>query len=150
LGVIKFIRGALGLILLAGVHFAAPAGLFAQQPSPSPEPVEVTVNLGHGEEITITDQGGSEQNIVPTVTVTPNQAVAITLQFGSGKAGAPLMVGTYDGGQISGLDGMAFVPQDGAVPFNFQPGDGAGSYRILVLVGAEQHLLQFWVKAPGE
>jgi hypothetical protein len=150
---IKFLRGVIVLVLFAGLQFAAPVGLFAQQPSPSPspEPMDVVVNLGHGEELTLSsEQGGSEQKIVPTVTLTPNQAVAITLQFGTHRAGAPVMVGTYDGGQISGLDGMTFVPPDGAVPFNFQPGGGLGTYRVLVLVGAEQHLLQFSVMAPGQ
>jgi hypothetical protein len=148
-GTIKFVCGAVALILFTSVQFASLTGLFAQQPSP--EAMDVVVNLGHGEEITLSsEEGGSQQKIVPTVPLSPNQAVAIPLHFGSDKAGAPVMVGTDDGGQIRGLDGIAFVPADGAVPFNFQPGDGLGTYRVLVLMGSEQHLLQFSVTAPGE
>jgi hypothetical protein len=109
----------------------------------------VLVNLGHGEQIALTDEGGSEQGIVPTVALLPNQQVAVTLQFSSDKVGAPVLIGTYDGGEISGI-ATVVVPADGAVPFTFQPGDGPGSYRVMVLVGAEQHLLQFSVKAPEE
>ena len=113
--------------------------------------MDVVVNLGHGEELTLSSEGGgSQQKVVPTVTLTPNQAVAITLELGTAKAGAPLMICTYDGGQISGLDGIALVPPDGNVPFNFEPGGGLGTYRILVLIGGEQNLLQFSVTAPGQ
>jgi hypothetical protein len=145
----KFLRVAVGLILFASVQFISLTGLFAQQPSP--EAMDVVVNLGHGEEITLSsEEAGSQQKIVPTVPFAPNRAVAITLQFGSDKAGAPVMVRTCDGGQIRGLDGIAFVPADGTFPFNFQPGGGLGTHGVLVLMGAEQHLLQFSVTTPGE
>jgi hypothetical protein len=149
----KFPRGAIALVLFATVQFACSTGLFAQTPSPSPtpEPMDVVVNLGHGEELTLSSEGsGSQQKIVPTITLTPNQSAAITLQVSSDKVGAPVIVGTYDGGQISGMDQPLFVPQDGAVSFSFQPGGGLGTYRVLVLVGAEQHLLQFSVTTPAE
>jgi hypothetical protein len=151
-GALKFPRAAIALILFASVQFACSTGLFAQTPSPSPTPapMDVTVNLGHGEEITVSEQQGSEQKTVPTVMLSPNQSAAITLQFSSDKVGAPVMVGTYDGGQISGMDQPVFVPADGAVPFSFQPGGGRGTYRVMVMVGGEQHLLRFNVKAPEE
>jgi hypothetical protein len=149
----RFLRAAVALILFTIVQIATPTGLLAQTPSPSPtpEPMAVVVNLGHGEEITLSsEEDGSKQNIVPPVALLPNQGVTVTLQFSSDKVGAPVLVGSYDGGQISGIDGAVVVPADGAVPFTFQPGDGVGAYRVIVQVGDEQHLLQFRVKTPEE
>lgn len=143
----KFLRAAVALVLFVTVQFACSTGLFAQEPSP--EPMTMAVDSGEGE-ITVTSEESSEQAIVPTVKVLSDQALAITLQFSSAKVGAPVLVWTYDGGQISGMDQAVLVPQDGAVSFSFQPGGGLGTYRVLVLVGAEQHLLQFSVTAPGE
>jgi hypothetical protein len=150
-GTIKFVRGAVALILFTSVQFASWTGLLAQHATLAPpEPMDVVVNLGHGQEFTLSSEGGGgQQKIVPTVTLPPNQAAAITLQVPSDKVGAPVIVGTYDGGQISGINQGAVVPPDGAVPFRFQPGGGLGTYRVLVLVGAEQHLLQFRVKPPA-
>jgi hypothetical protein len=148
---LKFPRAALALILFASVQFACSAGLFAQTPSPTPEPMDVKISFSPGQEVTLPDSGGggSEQGIVPAVTLLPNQQVTVTLQFSSDKVGAPVLIGTYDSGEISGIDNPV-VPGDGAVPFTFQPGDAPGAYRVLVQVGDEQHLLQFWVKAPEE
>jgi hypothetical protein len=84
------------------------------------------------------------------VTLLPNQQVAVTLQFSSDKVGAPVIVGTYDGGQISGLQQIVFVSPVGAVPFTFQPGEGSGTYRVMVQVGVEFHLLQFSVRTAQE
>ena len=143
----KFMRGV-GLILFASVQFAAPIRLFAQEPSPSPEPITVVVNLEGEEQIILTSQqSGSEQSIVPTVQVVPNQQASITLQFSSNKVGAPVLVGAYDGGDISGPD-TAVVPDDGAVPFSFQPGAGPGTYRIMVQAGVDQYLLRFHIRPP--
>jgi hypothetical protein len=134
--------------LFAIVQFATSTELFAQTPSPSPEPLTVAVDSGEGE-ITVTSEETSEQAIVPTVKVLSDQALAITLQFSSAKVGAPVLIWTYDGGEISGIDNPV-VPGDGAVPFTFQPGGAPGAYRVLVQVGDEQHLLQFRVNPPAQ
>lgn len=144
----KFLHAAVALVLSVIVQFACSTGLFAQTPSPTPEPMDVKISFSPNEEITLTGEEASQKNIVPTVTLTPNQAVAISLQFPSEKVGAPVMVGTYDGGQISGIDEIVFVPEDGVVPFTFQPGQASGTYRVLVQVGGDQNLLQFRVSAP--
>jgi hypothetical protein len=120
--------------------------LRAQQPSP--EPMTMAVDSGEGE-ITVASEETSEQAIVPTVKALSDQALAITLQFSSAKVGAPVLIFTYDGGEISGID-TPVVPGDGAVPFTFQTGDAPGAYRVLVLVGDEQHLLQFRVNPPAQ
>jgi hypothetical protein len=149
---IKFLRGAVALVLFAGLQFVSLTGLFAQQATLAPpEPMDVVVNLGHGKELTLSSEGGGgQQKIVPTVTLPPNQAAAITLHVPSDKVGAAVIIATYDGGQVSGVNQGAVVPPDGAVPFRFQPGGGLGTYRVLVLVGAEHHLLQVRVTAPGQ
>jgi hypothetical protein len=138
----RFPRGALGLILFAGLQFASPSGLFAQSPPPS---LVVVIRFGQGQELSLT----SQQGIVPTVALLPSQSVTLTLRFSSGKVGEAVMVGAYDGGQISGIQQVVFVPADGAVPFTFQAGTQTGDYRIVVQIGAEQHLLQFRVKSPA-
>jgi len=148
----KFLHAAVALILFAIVPLACSAGLFGQTPSPPPEPMDVKISFSPGQEVTLPSSeggGGSEQGIVPTVTLLPNQQVTVTLQFSNDEVGAPVLIGTYDGGEISGTTG-AVVPEDGVVPFTFQPGGGPGGYRVMVRVGDEQHLLQFWVKAPWE
>jgi hypothetical protein len=136
----KFLRVAVALLLFASVEFASSTGLFAQ------ESMTVAVDSGE-EEITVTSEETSEQAIVPTVKVLSDQALAITLQFPSAKVGAPVMIWTYDGGQISGIDNPV-VPEHGVVSFTFQTGDAPGTYRVLVQVGDEQHLLQFHVNPP--
>jgi hypothetical protein len=142
----KFLRVAVALLLFAGVEFASSTGLFAQEPSP--EPMTVAVDSGE-EEITVTSEETSEQAMVPTVKVLSDQALAITLQFPNAKVGAPVLICTYDGGAISGIDNPV-VPGDGAVPFTFQPGAAPGAYRVMVQVGDEQHLLQFHVNPPTQ
>jgi hypothetical protein len=156
-GAVKFMRAdvALGLILAVSLWFATPARLFAQQPSPTPsptpEPMEVEIRFSPNEEITLGEgEGGSEEKVMPTVTLLPNQAVTVTLDFSDEKVGTPVMVGSYDGGQISGIEGTVLVPEGGAVPFGFQPGEGYGIYRVLVLVGDQQNFLQFRVRGPEE
>ena len=142
----KFLRAAVALFVFASIQFTCSTGLFAQEPSP--EPMTVAVDTGE-EEITVTSEESGEQAIVPTVKVLPDQALAITLQFPSDKVGAPILIFTYDGGEISGIDNPV-VPGDGAVPFTFQTGDAPGAYRVMVRVGDEQHLLQFYVNPPAQ
>jgi hypothetical protein len=141
----RFRRAAVTLIFFASVQFASSTG-FAQEPSP--EPMIMAVDSGEGE-ITVTSEESSEQAIVPTVKVLPDQSLAITLQFPIAKVGAPILIGTYDGGELSGIDNPV-VPGDGAVPFTFQPGGAPGAYRVMVQVGDEQHLLQFRVYPPPQ
>jgi hypothetical protein len=113
--------------------------------------MEVKVRFSPSNELTIgSEEGASEEKTVPTVTLLPSQGVTVTLDFSDEKEGTPVMVGSYDGGQISGIDGVVLVPQGGAVPFTFQPGEGSGTYRVMVQVGVEFHLLQFAVRPAQE
>jgi hypothetical protein len=145
-------RVALGLILFASIQFISSTGLFAQTPSPTPEPekMEATITFSPSDEVTVeSEKGGSNQNVVPTVGLLPNQQVAVTLEFPSDKVGAPVLIASYDGGEISGVD-AAVVPADQRMPFIFRAGEGSGIYRVLVRVGDEQNLLQFRVTPPAE
>jgi hypothetical protein len=143
------------LALLVAMSVCLSATLFAQEPSPTPtatpEPMEVKVRFSPSNELTFgSEEGASEEKTVPTVTLLSGQQVTVTLDFSDEKEGTPVAVGLYDGGQISGIDGVVLVPEGGAVPFTFQPGQGSGTYRAMVQVGTEYHLLQFSVRPPEE
>jgi hypothetical protein len=112
--------------------------------------MDAKITFSPGDEVTVeSKEGGSDQSIVPTVGLLPNQQVAVTLEFPSDKVGAPVLIASYDGGQISGI-GAAVVPNEGTIPFTYQSGGGPGIYRVLVQVGDEQHLVQFRVNPPAE
>jgi hypothetical protein len=87
-GALKFMRVALGLILFASIPFIGSIGLFAQTPSPSPtpEPMEAKITFRPGDEVTVeSKEGGSDQKIVPTVGLLPNQQVTVTLEFSNDR-----------------------------------------------------------------
>lgn len=85
------------------------------------------------------------------VTVNPQDAMTVQLQFPMSAAGILTVVQVLDGG-VLGIDGRSVaIGGDGTLSFPFQVSDVPGIYRVLV-VANDQTLaqVQFWVPNPVE
>lgn len=111
--------------------------------SSAPGSLEVIATNGDGRE----EHNVSRNGRVPLVLVRPNQAVPVTLQFTSDKAGMAVAAIPLDGGEVNG--GRLVVLPTGKVNFTFKPGAAPGRYRLIVQTPFEQHLLEFYVVDPA-
>jgi hypothetical protein len=111
----------------------------------------VVINYGQGQEARVSINRG----LMEPVGLLPNQAVTVTLFFPSSKAGAPVAISLYDGGQINPPGSLPVtvqvhaVPATGLVQFNFQADRTPGLYRVLLSVGGNDYLLRFYAVKPG-
>ena len=138
-----------GLVLAIG--FSVPA---LSAPTPTPSPSASPNQPGAGSlEVIATDGGGTERHLVSEhgrigqLVINPNQAVSVTLQFPSDKAGMPVAVSSLDGGDITG-DHPTVLP-DGKVHLVFHSGTEPGLYRVVVRLPTEEHRLEFYVIDPA-
>ena len=106
--------------------------------------LEVTTTNGDGRE----EHNVSRDGRVPLVLVRPNQAVPVTLQFPSDKAGMAVAAIPLDGGEVN--SGHLAVLPTGKVIFIFKPGPAPGRYRLVVQTPVERHLLEFYVVDPDK
>ena len=147
--VISFLFGLANPRVAQALPIPTPTPVISPTPAISPTPSPVSGSV----EIVTTDGAGrekrlhSDHGVVPQVGINAGQLVPITLQFAADKAGQPLTVGCLDGGQILG-NSFTVLP-GGTVPLSFQAGLVFGLYRLLVQLGGEQYLLQFYVVDPN-
>jgi hypothetical protein len=140
----------LGLVLAIG--FSVPV---LSAPTPTPSPSAAPSRPGAGSlEVIATDGGGTERHLVSQngrvgqLVINQNQAVSVTLQFPSDKAGMPVVVSSLDGGEITGDDHPTVLP-NGKVHLVFHSGAAPGLYRVVVRLPAESHRLEFYVIDPS-
>jgi hypothetical protein len=85
------------------------------------------------------------------VTVNPQDAMSVQLQFPITAAGIATVVQVMDGG-VLGVDGSSvIIGEDGTLSFPFQVSDVPGIYRVL-LISNDQTIaqVQFWLPNPPE
>jgi hypothetical protein len=132
------------LFLLAAVSLLAvrtPLAL-ASPPPEAQASLEVTTTNAAGIERHFTSQNG----FAGRIRVKLNQAVPVTLQFPTEKAGLQVSVGCLDGGEI--LGNHSVILPTGKVLFSFR-GLEPGLYRVLVDVSGEQNRIDFYVIDPN-
>jgi hypothetical protein len=112
-------------------------------PVPARTQLEVIATNGAGSEKHLFSENGR----VSMVMARPNQAVPITLQFPTDKAGMPVAASPLDGGRIN-RDELVILPT-GKLIFTFSPGPMPGRYRVMVRTPIEEHLLEFYVVDPA-
>jgi hypothetical protein len=132
------------LLIICSICVAGWDPVEAQAPlGPAPSQLEVIATNGAGVEKHLVSQNGR----VPLLMVRPHQAVPITLQFSSDKAGQLVAAMPLDGGQVIG--GNLVVLPTGKVVFVFKPAPAFGRYRLIVQTPVEQYLLEFYVVDPN-
>ena len=111
--------------------------------------------LASADQITFQNQqvitGSSANGTFDPVTVNPQDAMNVQLQFPITAAGIATVIQVMDGGLL-GVDGSsAVIGQDGTLSFPFQVSDVPGLHRVLV-VSNDQTIaqVQFWVSNPPE
>jgi hypothetical protein len=115
----------------------------ASLPAPVSNSLEVIATNGDGN----AEHNVSRDGRVPLVLVRPNQAVPVTLQFPSEKAGFPVAATALDGGEVN--EQRLIILPTGKLLFTFKPGVAPGRYRLLVQTPVERHLLEFYVVDPN-
>lgn len=161
---------AAALCSLASVHLvlaqsqptappSTPPPLPSATPDLSParnpdESIPVVIHYGEGQEARATVYRG----VMDPVGMPPGQVVTVTLLLAASKAGLPVRFGLYDGGQIGAaglpeqdiftLSNIPVVSVDGTVVFKFKAGRILGLYRLLLTIGPDQYLLQFYATKP--
>jgi hypothetical protein len=148
----------------------APA-LVVPNPTPAPTPpaptleeiIPVIVAYGDGSET----HAQVVRGIMRPVGIPPTQAVTVTLFLPNATPGWPVKIGLFDGGVIAAAVSPPSPPPTGAPPldsttpalavaadqtvrFNFQSTVTLGLYRVLLTVGAQQYLMQFFAVKPRQ
>jgi hypothetical protein len=93
----------------------------------------------------------SASGVFDQVTVNPQDAMTVQLQFPITAGGTATVIQVMDGG-VLGIDGSSvIIGQDGTLSFPFQVSDVPGLYRVLV-ISNDQIIaqVQFWIPNPPE
>jgi hypothetical protein len=134
--------------LLAGIFLwlCSCCAVTAQDPAPLPAS-SAQITFPNQQVVTVTSASG----IFDPVTVNPQDAVNVQLQFPITAAGIGVLIQVMDGG-VLGIDGDSVtVGEDGTLSFPFQVSDVPGLYRVLVISNDQPVAqVQFWVPNPEE
>ena len=79
------------------------------------------------------------------ISVNSGETADIRLHFPAVYAGTPLVIEAMDGGNVVLIEGSGSIDRRGRASFQFQAGNGSGSYRVLILAGGTPSILQFSV-----
>jgi hypothetical protein len=93
----------------------------------------------------------SASGVFDPVTVNPEDAMSVQLQFPITAAGIATVIQVMDGG-VLGIDGSSvIIGEDGTLLFPFQVSDVPGLYRVLVITNDQTIAqVQFWLPNPPE
>jgi len=86
--------------------------------------------------------------LFPLVTVQTADSLNIQLLFPLSLANTPLIVSVLDGGAIGEGQDYQTIGNDGTASIQFQIGEAAGFYRVLLLAGGALTTLQFQASSP--
>ena len=106
--------------------------------------IEMVVNAGTDQEVWQTSQNG----ILQPVGVHLNEQIVVTLGVTENRIDSPVAFALLDGGQIL-AHRFLLIDEHGLAEFTFEGGNTPGLYRVLVSIGAEEYLLQFYVSQPN-
>lgn len=118
------------------------------------ESIPVVISYGQNQET----RARVYRGVMEPVGLLPSQSVTVTLMLPPTRAGEPVSLSLYDGGQVGaatlpGSENISLsddfaVLDTGTVRFNFKAGRTLGLYRLLVAIGPGQYLLQFYAVKP--
>ena len=106
----------------------------------STTPIQMVASPGTTAEAWLSSNNG----IMDSVGVRTDNELDITLVVPTSKAGYPVVVIPFDGGDLL-LDDPLTVSSDGTASFGFLGASAPGVYRVLVFVGPEQYMLPIYV-----
>jgi hypothetical protein len=98
------------------------------------------VGVGTDQEAWQTSQNG----ILQPAGLHLNEQIAVTISVTQNKKDFPVAFALLDGGQIFANTPL-LIERHGLVEFAFEGGNTPGLYRVLMSIGAEEYLLQFYV-----
>lgn len=125
---------ATAVLIFSAAANAAPPG---RPPLFGPE---VTITGGSGEQVTAESVDGATELIA----LRPNEAVDVSINYGSAKAGSRIKATPLDGGRILGPSNQLDVGRDGVLTFRFQAGAQVGVYQIALNDGSSEVGVRFW------
>jgi hypothetical protein len=140
-------RTLLTITCTLSLWFAA-AYVFAQTPNGAAGTVNAVIRSDLGKSRRLEGQSGH----IGRAGLRPRQNVRVTLECPGSAKGDPVVVRTLDGGTIIPANDVLKVGPDNTVSFNYQGGNLYGLYRVMVLVGGGEHVLEFYVldlERPG-